>query len=119
MEASLGDLGDRPSDFHHALSKGTDMLSVTVTFRIDTHYWEAFRRAVLANAAETLARESGCHSFEVCEKVDAAEIFLFELYDDAAAFERHLASAHYVAFAELIAPWVLDKRVVCYDRIGS
>lgn len=94
------------------------MLAVTVTFRVASRHWEGFRKAVLANATETLARESGCHSFDVCENVDTAEIFLFELYDDAAAFDRHLASAHYMAFAEMIAPWILDKRVACYERIG-
>ncbi len=37
--------------------------------------------------------------------------FLYEKYDDRAAFDRHLASAHFKSFDATVAPWVVSKDV--------
>lgn len=73
---------------------------VTVTFRLRLGTADAFLPLMRANARTSLAEEPGCRRFEVClpERGDGHEVFLYELYDDRAAFDAHLASAHYREF---------------------
>ncbi|MBB4380406.1 putative quinol monooxygenase [Bradyrhizobium sp. SBR1B] len=91
---------------------------VTVTFSIKAGHTVEFREAMLANAADSIALEPGCRLFDVCEAADGAEIFLYEIYDDRAAFDAHLATEHFRRFDRLVAPWVIDKRVATYVRLG-
>ena len=55
---------------------------------------------MLANAKVSRETEPGCRQFDVCVEADTGRTFLYELYDDRAAFEAHLASAHFKAFDE-------------------
>ncbi|MGH7057986.1 MAG: putative quinol monooxygenase, partial [Acetobacteraceae bacterium] len=52
------------------------------------------------NAAASLAHEPGCRRFDVLTDASDAgeEVVLYEVYDDAAAFDAHLASPHFSAF---------------------
>ncbi|NKX44758.1 putative quinol monooxygenase [Roseicyclus persicicus] len=70
-------------------------------------------RAVLAeNAARSVADEPGCRRFDVCETEGApGRFFLYELYDDRAAFDSHLATPHYAVFRDRSAALVQDKEV--------
>ena len=71
--------------------------------------------AIRENAAASLREEPGCHHFDVCTSPDdPTEIFLYELYDDRAAFDAHLASEHFRAFDAMTADWVADKQVHTY-----
>jgi autoinducer 2-degrading protein len=87
------------------------MLLVAVTFEIAPERAEAFRDRVRQQAADSLA-EPGCRRFDIwCDTGDCARVFLFEIYDDRAAFDVHLASAHFKAFDAEVAPWIRDKRI--------
>lgn len=67
-------------------------------------------------AADSLEKEPGCHRFDVAvDPAAPARIFLYEFYDDAAAFEIHLASAHYADFSATIGPWTASKRVETFE----
>lgn len=94
------------------------MLVITVTFEIDDAHLDAFRRAVLANAAKSMADEPGCRLFDVAEHPDKPEFFLYELYDDDAAFDAHRASPHFRQFDAETAAWVKVKRVTRFRRLG-
>ena len=91
---------------------------VTVAFRVKPEHRAAFREAILANAAASVAGEPGCSAFDVCEKADGSEIFLYEIYDDEAAFKAHLATGHFKRFDALVASWVAEKRVLTYNRLN-
>jgi quinol monooxygenase YgiN len=52
----------------------------------------------------------------VCESGDGGEIFLYEIYDDEAAFQAHLATDHYKRFNTRTTPWLAEKRIVKYRR---
>jgi len=91
---------------------------VTVVFRAKPEHRALFRKAMLENAAASRTREPGCRIFDVCEKADAAEIFLYEVYDDEAAFGAHLESSHYKTFNALVTPWTVEKRVIKYVRLS-
>ncbi|MEL6748477.1 MAG: antibiotic biosynthesis monooxygenase [Pseudomonadota bacterium] len=42
---------------------------------------------------------------------------LYELYDDRAAFEAHLASAHYAAFDAATKDLIAAKTVTTYEDV--
>lgn len=93
------------------------MLVVVVEFRIHREHIEAFAAAIVDNARLSLEREPGCHQFDVCR--DAAEpglFYLYELYDDEAAFQAHLHSAHFLAMNAATASWVEGKLVRKFQR---
>ena len=86
-------------------------LVVTVDLLIDGDR-EAFMRLMTPNAAASLRDEPGCHQFDVClDSTDDSRIFLYEVYEDDAAFAAHLASPHYAAFDTQSAGMILRKDV--------
>ena len=91
---------------------------VTVVFVARPEHRDDFRRAMIENATASRERESGCRQFDVCESADGATIFLYEIYDDEAAFKAHLAADHYLKFNAKVTPWVAEKRVVTYNRVS-
>ena len=87
------------------------MYLVAVTFEIAADKAAAFAERVARQAADSLT-EQGCHRFDVwCAPGNPARVFLFEIYADRAAFDVHLASAHFKAFDAEVGPWVTDKKV--------
>lgn len=91
------------------------MYVVTVLFEVAGEAATAFLERVRRQAADSLSREPACRRFDVC--VDPAmprRVFLYELYDDRAAFDAHLASGHFKAFDREVAAMVLAKRVETY-----
>jgi (4S)-4-hydroxy-5-phosphonooxypentane-2,3-dione isomerase len=91
---------------------------VIVNFQVKPEFRAAFRDAVLENASASRMREPGCSVFDVCENQDGSEFFLYEVYDSEARFRDHLATEHFRHFDSLVAPWVVDKRVVTYRRLN-
>ena len=73
---------------------------------------EAFDSAIVANATASRDTEPGCRQFDVCrDPADAALFFLYELYDDEAAFQAHLQSPHFLQMNAATTPWVESKQV--------
>lgn len=71
-----------------------------------------FMKLMAENAAASLREEPGCRLFDVCVDIsDANQIFLYEIYDDEAAFSAHLASAHYKSFDASTSGLILSKDV--------
>lgn len=88
------------------------MLVITVDFRAVPGAEAAFLARVRRQAAESLAAEPGCRRFDVCtDPGDGGHVFLYEIYDDDAAFAAHLASAHYAAFDADVRALVAAKEV--------
>ena len=66
------------------------MLAVCVDFEIDMASLDAFLTIMEQNASDSLANEVGCHQFDIAQDPqNPTKIFLYELYDDAIAFELH------------------------------
>ncbi|MBV8564547.1 MAG: antibiotic biosynthesis monooxygenase [Methylobacteriaceae bacterium] len=90
---------------------------VTVEFRLKTGAAEAFAKLIIENARRSLADEKGCRQFDVV--VPAAEpdrVFLYEVYDDAEAFEAHKRTAHFLAFDQASAGLVIDRAIMLGTR---
>lgn len=94
------------------------MYVVTVLFEPKPEHAAAFHAAMLANAKVSRETEPGCRQFDVCVEADTGRTFLYELYDDRAAFEAHLAAAHFKAFDDAIRDWIARKDVKIYDRVS-
>ena len=94
------------------------MYVVTVEFIVKAGHAAAFLPAMLENARASREREPGCRQFDVCaDPNDARVIFLYELYDDRAAFDAHRATAHFKAFDAEVGPRVERKTVRIYTRV--
>ena len=75
---------------------------------------EAYKAATLENARHTL-QEPGVVRFDVLQdKEDPAHFSLFEAYQDKAAQEAHLQTAHFFAWKE-VAMQAFAKRGFGYE----
>ena len=88
-------------------------LVVLVEFELHASKEPEFRRLVLENAAASLRDEPGCSRFDVLtpESCPTDWVVLYEIYDDVAAFDAHLATPHYARFAAATEPLVARKTV--------
>jgi quinol monooxygenase YgiN len=91
-----------------------------VDFRIKRDFIDAFERAILQTAGDSLAFEPGCRQFDVCrDPADDTRFVLYEVYDDEAAAAEHLRAPHYLRMCEAAAGWLDSKRIVpltCLDN---
>jgi len=93
------------------------MYVVTVEFVVHPERVADFRAAVVVNARASRA-EPGCRQFDVCAvPEEPARLFLYEAYDDRAAFDAHLRTPHFAAFDAETAGWCLRKSIHAYERI--
>jgi quinol monooxygenase YgiN len=94
------------------------MYVVVVDFTVLPAHVAAFRAAMVDNARASREREPGCRQFDVCaDSADPARVFLYEVYDDRAAFDAHLASPHFRAFDAMVASWIGAKAVRALERV--
>lgn len=94
------------------------MYVVTVELEIEPDRVDAFRERMLANARASREREPGCFQFDVAR--DAAQptrYYLYELYTDAAAFQAHLKTQHFLEFDRETREMVTAKKVQTFERL--
>ena len=95
------------------------MLAVCVDFEIDPASLAAFMPLMQKNAAESLANEVGCHQFDITQDPqNPSKIFLYELCDDAVAFELHKKASHYLEFNDAISGMVNKKSIRLLQKIN-
>jgi len=96
------------------------MLAVCVDFEIDPESLDTFLTIIKNNASDSLANEVGCHQFDITQDPDnPTKIFLYELYDDAAAFDLHKKESHYLEFNRLVSEMVTAKSVRLLKKINN
>jgi autoinducer 2-degrading protein len=92
---------------------------VTVEFDIDPAQFAAFMKLMVENAGASLRDETGCRHFDVCRPRDVANrVFLYEIYDDEAAFQAHLQTPHFKSFAAATTEMITGRRIVACDLVG-
>lgn len=88
------------------------MYVITVLFEVKPGHADDFHPAMTRQAQNSLSLETGCHRFDVCtDPADRHRVFLYEIYTDEAAFQAHLASAHFKTFDATVSHWVKSKQV--------
>lgn len=85
------------------------MYCVTVLFQIAQGQMDPFVPLMIENARTSLAKEPGCRVFDVWS--EGSTVFLYEVYDNRAAFDAHLASEHFRAFDAAAGPMVVSKQI--------
>lgn len=85
---------------------------VLVRFTAKPEHAEMFLARVRRQAADSLRLEDGCTRFDVAVADDnPASVLLYEIYEDRAAFDTHLASSHFLSFDQEVADWISAKTV--------
>lgn len=96
------------------------MFCVTVMFTLLPGAEMRFLSLVRQNAAQSLKDEPGCQRFDVCHEPDRPkQVFLYELYDSAEAFDAHLQTPHFKAFDTACNGLVADKQVATYREVWT
>ncbi|MEM8632200.1 MAG: antibiotic biosynthesis monooxygenase [Pseudomonadota bacterium] len=92
------------------------MYVVVVEFEIVEGAFDRFLELVRRNAALSLRDEPACSRFDVCTASDRpGTVFLYEIYDDAAGFEAHTRTRHFIDFDGAVGPLTAGKEVRIYD----
>jgi len=92
------------------------MFVVVVFFEAKPAHVAEFEEAISINAKASVDNEPGCRQFDVSRSPDNdASFFLYEIYDDKAAFDAHVASEHFQHFDRMSAPWTADKKVMTFE----
>jgi autoinducer 2-degrading protein len=87
------------------------MFAVMVTIEAAPGAMADLLPRILENARASLG-EPACRRFDVATDPSRPdEVFLYELYDDAAGFEAHHATSHYQAFSETSSAMIRAKAV--------
>jgi len=96
------------------------MYVVIVNWAVSPQDRDAFAALLQKQAKTTLAAEPAARVFDICEDPDQPGAFLlYEVYDTAAAFQEHLASAHFATFAPLAEAMTLVKTVKVMHRLPA
>lgn len=91
------------------------MFVVVVFLEAEADARDKLHAALLANARNSLAIETGLMRFDVCEDtVDPQAFLLYEIYKDQAAHRMHLELPHYAEYRLLVDPWVKSRRILTY-----
>jgi (4S)-4-hydroxy-5-phosphonooxypentane-2,3-dione isomerase len=92
--------------------------AIVVEFRLKPGTRAEFRRLIDRNAKSSVGTEPGCRQFDVLEPKEKPDsIFLYEIYDDEAAFAAHLQSEHYAVFNSESAPFITERSVIKCDLV--
>ncbi len=92
--------------------------AITVDFLLKPGAMEDFRALVDRNAVESRRNEPGCRRFDVLVPDRQTDrVFLYEIYDDRAAFDAHLNSSHFNRFNRDSEILVVSKAVVAFELV--
>ena len=95
------------------------MYVVTVHFQVKPEHVADFQAAMLINARSSVEKEPGCRRFDVTvDEKDPAHFFLFEVYDDEAAFQKHMTMDHFATVNQVIEPFIVDKTLAMFHMVN-
>jgi autoinducer 2-degrading protein len=94
------------------------MYVIIVNFEIDPEQIDTFLPLMRENAAALAREEPGCRQLDVCHDADhPGHVFLYEVYDDRAAFDTHLSMPHFKSFDATTAGMIRSKKVRALTRL--
>jgi autoinducer 2-degrading protein len=92
---------------------------ITVEFDVVAAQFETFLRLMADNAEASRRDEPGCKRFDVCRPRDSeSRVFLYEIYDDEAAFQAHLQTGHFKSFATATKDMITARKIIACDWIA-
>jgi len=94
-----------------------DNFALVVEFQVKPEGLERFNELIAVNARASVGKESGCRQFDVLQAVDdPCRVVLYEIYDDAAAFDVHKAQDHTRTFLAAAKELVVKQTVLRLTR---
>ena len=94
------------------------MFAVVVRIETRAGAMADFLPAMLENARASARDEPGCLRFDVLTDPSRPDaVMLYELYEDAAAFEAHKATAHYARFDAATRDMIAVKDVTTWAGV--
>ena len=94
-------------------------LAVIVSIRLKPDTAADFYAHIIENAAASRRDEPDCHRFDVVvAEDDNHQLYFYEEYTDATAFEAHRSTPHYAKFRQATDDMVLERVVHRCKHIG-
>jgi autoinducer 2-degrading protein len=94
-----------------ALAQSTGLYVNSVDLDIAPGQIDAFLAALRENGAEAV-KEPGCREFNIhVQANDPNHVFIYEVYDNAAALESHRQTAHFKKYAAATGSMVAKRNV--------
>ena len=82
------------------MAGSTGAFVVIAEFAVSPEHKQEFLELCAFDSRESEAKEPGCQSFAAHTVEESPEaVILYEVYEDRAAFDAHLATPHYATFA--------------------
>lgn len=79
---------------------------------------DRFMPLMQQQATLSLNNELACRHFDVCSDIEKPnEVFLYEIYDDAAAFQTHLKTPHFIEFDKAVSGMITGKTVNTFPTV--
>ena len=70
---------------------------------------DQFIEAIIADSTGSVNNEPGCRRFDVIRDAgDENRVWLYEVYNDEAAFQAHLETPHFIKFRDATADIIID-----------
>ncbi len=84
---------------------------VIAEFKVKDGHLVAFLKLARDDAERSVADEPGCRQFDVAVSDDDPHTVVFyEVYDDRAAFDAHLATPHFAQFQQGFPALIVEQK---------
>ena len=91
---------------------------IIAEFEVKPDKLEQFLELARTDASQSVAREPGCHQFDVTlDREQPNRVVLYEVYEDEAAFNAHLETPHLAAFRAGIHDLAVSRHVRRLTRL--
>lgn len=86
--------------------------AIIVSIRIAPGSAAQFLPLIIANAEISLRKELACQQFQIIQDThDPDHVLLYEVYDDAAAFDAHAGMDHAKRYNQLAKDLIVERTV--------
>ena len=91
---------------------------IIAEFEVKPDQLEQFLELARTDASQSVAKEPGCRQFDVTlDREQPNRVVLYEVYEDAAAFDAHLETPHLAAFRAGIERLIVSRHVRRLTRV--
>ena len=91
---------------------------IIAEFEVKPDKLEQFLELARTDASQSVANEPGCRQFDVTlDREQPNRVVLYEVYEDAAAFDAHLETPHLAAFRAGIENLSVSRHVRRLTRV--
>ena len=91
---------------------------IIAEFEVKPDKLEPFLELARTDASQSVAREPGCHQFDVTlDRERPNRVVLYEVYENEAAFDAHVQTPHLAAFRAGIEDLIVSRQVRRLTRV--